>query len=204
MLVDKTLTEFNNVLASSAPVPGGGGVSALVSALGAGLGVMVGALTVGKKKYAAVEPQIKELCERAAKLQDGLLSLVDEDALCFEPLSRVYSMPKDAPGRDELMEKSLVSAASVPLKIARCSAEAISLMSGFAEMGSVLAISDAGCGAAFCKAALEGAALNVYVNTRLMKDRAVAENINSEVASLVGEYSPMADAVYRSVLNRLK
>ena len=56
-----TCTEFVEVLSSKAPVPGGGGASALVGAVGTALGNMVGSLTVGKKKYADVEDEMWEL-----------------------------------------------------------------------------------------------------------------------------------------------
>lgn len=200
---EKTINEFNGILSSSAPVPGGGGVSALAAALGAGLGVMVGSLTVGKKQYAGHEEEMKKITAEAKELQERLLELVDEDAECFEPLSRVYSMPKDAPGRDELMEDCLVLAASAPMKTAEMSCRAISLMERFAELGSALAVSDAGCGAELCRAALRSAALNVYVNTRLMKDREKAEEMNGKIRGMLEEYIPIADRTYHYVAGRL-
>ena len=89
--------EFVEVLASKAPVPGGGGASALVGAVGTALGNMVGSLTVGKKKYADVEAEMIELKAKADKLQAELLELIQKDADLFEPLSKVYGMPKDTP-----------------------------------------------------------------------------------------------------------
>ncbi len=202
-MIEKSLVDFNAQLASAAPVPGGGGVSALAGALGAGLGVMVGSLTVGKKKYAATEPEMIDITEKAKALQDKLLELVDGDAKAFEPLSRVYSMPKDAPGRDALMEDCLCTAASVPLEIVRLSGQAIDLMVRFAEIGSTLAVSDAGCGASMCRAAMESAALNVFINTRLMKNRAAADKINSEVFEITEKYSAVAEQVYCTVKGKL-
>ena len=204
MLVDKSISEFNTALASASPVPGGGGVSALTAALGTGLGIMVGCLTVGKKKYADVEVELRVLMQECDEINSRLLTLIDGDAAAFEPLSQAYSLPKDAPGRDEIMEKCLRDAAAVPLEIVKLSCRAIELMDGFARMGSALAVSDAGCGAALCRAALEGAALNVFVNTRLMKDRDYAENINALVNSAVEKYVPQAESTFNSVREMLK
>ncbi len=199
-----TIDDFNIALASSAPVPGGGGVGALVGALGAGLGVMVGELTIGKKKYAETESEMREITAEAKKIQSRLLELIDEDAKCFEPLSRAYSLPKDAPERDEIMEKCLVLAASAPMEIAELSCRAIELSERFAHIGSALAISDAGCAAELCRASLKSAALNVYVNTRLMKNRAAAEEMNGKIAAMLEKYVPQADKTYDFVAEKIK
>lgn len=200
---EMTINDFSDALASSVPVPGGGGVSALVSALGAGLGVMVGSLTIGKKKYAANEPEMREITAQAKRIQERLLELVDADAECFEPLSRAYAMPKDAPERDAVMESCLALAASAPMEIAEISCRAIELMERFALLGSALAVSDAGCGAELCRAALRAAALNVYVNTRLMKDRAAAEEMNGKIRAMLEKFVPEANKIYDSVVEQL-
>ena len=83
-----TCTEFVEVLASKAPVPGGGGASALVGAVGTALGNMVGSLTVGKKKYADVEDEMYELKAKCDQLQKDFLRLIERDAEVFEPLSK--------------------------------------------------------------------------------------------------------------------
>ena len=170
--------EFVDVLGSKAPVPGGGGASALVGAVGTALGNMVGALTVGKKKYADVEEEMKELMAKATTLQDELLHLIERDAEVFEPLSKAYGMPRETEEekaeKARVMEIVLKDACSVPMEIMEKCCEAIDLIVEFAAKGSALAISDAGVGAAFCKAALEGASLNVYINTKSMKNREYA------------------------------
>lgn len=201
---EKTINEFNELLASSSPVPGGGGVSALAGALGAGLGVMVGSLTVGKKKYAEHEAELREISTEAEKLQQRFLELIDEDAECFEPLSKAYSLPKDTPGREERMEECLLLAASAPMETARLCCRAIELLERFAELGSALAVSDAGCGASLCASALRAAALNVFVNTRLMKDREKAEEMNGEICAMLDKYIPLADKTYRFVSEKLE
>ncbi|MDY3238931.1 MAG: cyclodeaminase/cyclohydrolase family protein [Anaerovoracaceae bacterium] len=200
---EMNLNQFLEQLASAAPVPGGGGASALAGALGIALGNMVGSLTVGKKKYAAVEDEIRDLNEKAAALREELLCLVEKDAEVFEPLSKAYGIPKDDPGREEVMANVLKAAAEVPLAIMKKCCEALDLITVYADKGSVLAVSDAGCAASLCRAAMESAALNVYINTKSMADRQLAETLNREVCAMLQEYSQKADAIYQSVSGRL-
>ena len=206
--IDQSVRAFTEVLASKAPVPGGGGVSALVGALGTALGSMVGALTVGKKKYAAVEEEIKGLMEQAEMLQTELLSLVEKDAEVFAPLAAAYGMPKETKEekaeKARVMELVLKDACSVPLEIMEKCCQAIDLHREFAEKGSVLAVSDAGVGVIFAKAALQGASLNVFINTGSMQDRAYAETLNEKAEKMLMEYTVAADEVYAKVYSQLK
>ena len=201
-LVNDSVKSFTEQLASKAPVPGGGGASALVGAIGVALGDMVGELTVGKKKYADVEEDIKALMVKAQELRVKLLDCIAKDAVAFEPLSRAYGIPKDDPTRDEVMEKCLRDAAGVPFEILCLCCEAIELQVDFAAKGSVLVISDAGTGVVHCKAALQGAAINVKVNTKSMKDRAYAAEIDRQVDERLAKYGKMADEVFDKVYGR--
>ena len=201
--MEKNVDKFLADLASSAPTPGGGGAAALCGALGIALGNMVGSLTLGKKKYADVHEDIAELNAKAEALRAGFVALVDADAEAFAPLSRAYAIPKDDPARDEIMEPALLKAAEAPLEIMRKCAEALDLISGYAAKGSALAISDAGCAAALCGAAMEAAALNVKINTKSMKNRAVADNINAEMNELLQKYFVLSQEIYNDVSGRL-
>ena len=201
--MEKNVDKFLEALASSAPTPGGGGAAALCGALGIALGNMVGNLTLGKKKYADVQEDIAELNAKAEALRAGFVALVDADAEAFAPLSRAYSIPKDDPARDEIMEPALLKAAEAPLEIMRKCAEALELISGYAAKGSALAISDAGRAAAMCGAALEAAALNVKINTKSMKNRADADNINAEMNELLQKYFALSQEIYNDVSGRL-
>ena len=203
-MIEKTVTAFTEELASPAPVPGGGGASALAGAIGISLGDMVGELTTGKKKYADVEEEIRALMERAQALRVRLLEFVDGDAEAFAPLAKAYGIPKDDPGRDAVMESALQTACSVPLDILRTCGEALDIIGEFAAKGSRLAISDAGCGAILCKAAMQAASLNVYINTKSMKDRACAQALEDEADALLAKYSSLGDSVYNSVVNKLR
>ena len=191
---------FVEVLASNAPTPGGGGAAALVGAIGAALGNMVGSLTLGKKKYADVQEEIAALKAKCDALQTELLNQVEMDEINFLPLARAYGIPKDDPDRDRIMAEATVNACTAPLRIMELCGEAIEIIAVFAAKGSRLAISDAGCGAIVCKAAMQAASLNVFINTKSMKDRAVAEDLNEKTHALLNQYCPMADEIFAAVM----
>lgn len=198
------IDDFLSVLSAKDAVPGGGGASALVGALGAALGCMVGNLTVGKKKYQDVETDMYLLMAEAESLQKELTALIQKDADGFAPLSRAYAMDKSDPNYDTVMEDCLRKAAQTPLEIMRLSCRMIELHEQFAAKGSTLAVSDAGTGVVFCWAAMYGGALNVLVNTRLMKDRVYAGRMNAEVEELMNKYWKKADETYEFVYDKLK
>ena len=198
----KSVREFTELIASKAPFPGGGGASAAVAAIGIALGDMVGELTVGKKTYAGVESEIKEIMEHAQNLRKRFLELINKDAEDFEPLSKAYAIPKDDPNRDSEMERCLRLAAGAPLEIFDLSCEAIELFMPLAEKGSKLAVSDAATGVVFCWAAMYGAAVNVKVNTKLMKDRAYAEEINKHIDDSMQKFWPIAEKTYEFVYSK--
>ena len=194
-----TCREFVSVLASDAPAPGGGGAAALVGAIGTALGNMVGSLTVGKKKYADVQDEIIDLKAKCDALQKELLDQVEMDEINFLPLARAYGIPKDDPNRDKIMEEATIIACSTPMKIMELSCQAIEYIAVFAAKGSRLAVSDAGCGAVCCKAALQAASLNVFINTKTLKNREVAEEMNAKALGMIAKYGAMADEIFDSV-----
>lgn len=194
-----TCREFVKVLASDAPAPGGGGAAALVGAIGTALGNMVGSLTVGKKKYADVQDEIIALKAKCDDLQKQLLDQVEADEVNFLPLAKAYGIPKDDPTRDKVMEEATIIACSTPMKIMELCCEAIEAIKVFAEKGSRLAVSDAGCGAVCCKAALQSASLNVFINTKSLKNRPIAEEMNKKANDMLDKYCAMADAIFTNV-----
>ena len=191
--------EFVSVLASDAPAPGGGGAAALVGAIGTALGNMVGSLTVGKKKYADVQDEIIALKAKCDALQTELLNQVEADEINFLPLAKAYGIPKDDPNRDAVMEEATLIACSTPIKIMELCCEAIDCIKVFAEKGSRLAVSDAGCGAVVCKAALQAASLNVFINTKTLKNRDKAEDLNRHANVMLNTYGQLADDIFNSV-----
>lgn len=207
-LMNLSCEAFLEDLAGSAPAPGGGGAAALVGAAGAALGNMVGSLTVGKKKYAAVEADILVLNRRAAALRKQLEGLVQADADAFTPLAAAYKLPKETPEQQAhkaaVLEAALEGACAVPLEIMSACCEGITLAAEYAEKGSVMAVSDAGCAALFCKAALQAAGLNVSINTRLMADKAHAAALNAQADAMLAEFVPQADQIYEKLTHSLR
>lgn len=201
--MERDIERFLAALASSAPVPGGGGAAALAGALGIALGNMVGELTLGKKKYADVQADMAALNERAEALRGGFLALIDADAAAFEPLSRAYGIPKDDPARAGVMEAALSRAAGPPLELLRLCAEALDVIAEYAAKGSALAVSDAGCAAALAGAAAKAAALNVFINTRAMAAREAADRLNAEANRLLTRCEIAAGEIYDGVYGRL-
>ena len=202
----QTIEEFAAELSSKAPVPGGGGTSALAGALGNALGQMVANLTIGKKKYAAVEDEIKEILKDLEIRQSHFLKLADEDAAVFTPLAAAYGLPSQTDEEKEykaqVMEKNLLEASRVPLEIMREAAETLKLMEILGEKGSRLAV--VGVGVQLLRAALTGAVMNVYINTKSMKNRDKAEELNREADSLLEEGTRKADEIYETVRKGLK
>lgn len=193
--------EFVRVLASNEPAPGGGGAAALVGAIGTALGNMVGSLTVGKKKYAEVEEEIKSLMAQCDALQTELMDQVPADAEGFVPLAKAYGIPKDDPNRAAVLEEATVTACQVPVHIMELCCKALDTISVFAEKGSRLAVSDAGCGAVIVKAALQAASLNVFINTKSLKDRDIAEKMNAKCLQMLNHYGKLADEIFQKVFN---
>ena len=195
----ETCREFVKVLSSDAPAPGGGGAAALVGAIGTALGNMVGSLTVGKKKYADVQDEILALKARCDELQKKLLDQVEADEVSFLPLAKAYGIPKDDPNRDKIMEEATIIACSTPMAIMELCCQAIDCIAVFAAKGSRLAVSDAGCGAVCCKAALQAASLNVFINTKSLKNRETAEAMNAKANAMLTKYCAIADEIFTTV-----
>lgn len=207
-MTNKSCNEFIRVLASSSPVPGGGGAAALGGAIGAALGEMVGNLTKGKKKYAAAQEDVERLTDKLEKAETRMKALVQADADVFEPLSRAYGLPSDTEEEKAekavVMEEALKKACSVPMQIMEEGLLALHLLKEMGKIGTKIAISDVGVGAVFLKAAVQGAAMNVYTNTRLMKDRVYAEDQEARADQLRRQAEKEADEIYKLVEEELR
>ena len=208
MVESMTIQEFLDVLSSKEPVPGGGGASALAGALGNALGQMVSNLTIGKKKYALVEDEIKELAERMKGIQGQFSALADQDAKVFAPLAKCYSLPsgteEEKAYKAEVMEARLLDASLVPMEIMEKASEMLEIMDILADKGSRMAVSDVGVGVQFIRTALLGAVMNVYINTKSMKNREKAEEMNEKAERLIREGTEAADRIYQKVLEQLR
>lgn len=196
--------DFTALLASDSATPGGGGAAALAAALGAALGAMVGALTTGKKKYAPVEEEVRAAMTVLEALRLQLLDMVRADAEGFEPLAAACKLPRETPGREEILECAALRACKAPLEIAELCCRALEQVAVMAEKGSRLAVSDAGCGAALLKAGLDAAALNVYINTGSLRDRGEAERLNAVCRQMQQRYGALAERIYHDVESALR
>ena len=208
MTAEAQIKDYLELLSSKAPVPGGGGASALAGALGDSLGQMVVHLTLGKKRYAQAEQDMLNYERELKRLQQEFLMLADKDAEVFVPLAECYRLPssteEEKAYKEKVMEERLVQASYVPLEIMEKAAEMLGILKELAEKGSVMAVSDVGVAVQFIRTALTGAVMNVYINTKSMKQRDEAEKINQKAEKLLEEGMKRADLVYEKVLARLK
>ncbi len=207
-MLEKSVIDFLEKLSSDQPVPGGGGASAVVGACGTALGMMVGNLTVGKKKYIDVETDMQSYLTQLQQLREEFEQLVTEDARVFEPLSKAYGLPKNTQEelekRNEIMEQALLEASLVPIKIMETSLKGMQVLEQLNQKGSKIAISDVGVGILFMKAALEGASLNIFINTKLMKNRVQAQRLNQAADMMIRKGRELAGEIYESVLYKIR
>jgi glutamate formiminotransferase/formiminotetrahydrofolate cyclodeaminase len=194
-----TPTDFLKDIASSDPVPGGGSVSAYAGALSASLTRMVAGLTIGKKKYSAVEPEMTVVAATADSLASSLSTLVDRDAEAYAAVSAAYKLPKDSQGRDEAITKALLGAAEVPLETARLCTQAAELAATVAGKGNSNAVTDAGVAALLASAGCKGAAFNVKINVSSLSDRSVGAHLQAEADELVARSEKVAAEAYEIV-----
>lgn len=208
MIKEMVTEEFLAELSSKKPTPGGGGAAALGGAAGVSLGQMVINLTLGKKKYADVEEEMKELLEQLETLKAEFLHLADEDARVFAPLAAAYGLPgstdEEKKRKAEVLEGHLLTASLVPLRVMEDAQKALVIMDILAEKGSRMAVSDVGVGVQFIRTALTGAVMNVWINTKSMKDREKAEELNGQADEMMRSGTAAADAVYQKVENALR
>ena len=201
------IDEYINELGSKAPVPGGGGASAVAGALSAALAGMVCNLTVGKKSYIAVEDDVKRILEDMNKHMESFIRLSDKDAEVFYPLSQAYGFKpqndEEKKMHEENMEKLLFNAAMVPLDIMKEAYSMLGAIDFLAKKGSKLAVSDAGVAVSMLRSAVCGAMMNVVINVKYMKDRIKAQNLLDEASELLENTMNKADIIYREVLEVL-
>lgn len=198
-LTQLSCAAFAQELAAKASVPGGGGAAAMVGALSAALCSMAGNFTAGKKKYAAYEGDIQRILAEAEDLRRCLLALVDADAAGFEPLAKAYAIPREDPSRDSVLEQATLNACAAPMEMLFACGDVMLLLEELLEKSSRLLLADVGCGACLCKAAMECAALSVFVNTGTLKDRETAEKIEQQVEAILGTYLPLAEKIAAAV-----
>lgn len=171
----ETVVQYLEALSSKSPIPGGGGAAALSAAFAFSLGMMVGNLTSGKKRYADFQEELEEIMKSLEKAKQKALALEARDEEVFLPLSKAYSLPRETEEEQkiyrETMEKCLAEASLVPAELLTLCLEKIPLFARLQERGSRIALSDVGVGAGFLKTAMESAILNIYINTKKMQNQ---------------------------------
>lgn len=175
----------------------------MAGAMSSALCSMVGNLTKGKKKYAQYEEDVLRMVSEAQALRLKLMMLIDEDANGFKPLQEAYSIPKSHPGREQVLIEASISAGQAPLEMMTCICQVIDLLDVMRIKGNQLLVSDVGCGALLARAALESAAMNIFVNTKSIKS-ADAKAIEEQTESLLDEYLPKAEETAALVLEKLR
>lgn len=192
--------QFLDQLASSQPTPGGGSAAAVMGAMGAALVSMVANLTVGKKKYAEVEPQVKEVLAESEKLRAQLTAALQEDVAAFDTVMAAYGLPKDTDeqkaARSVAIQAALKEATEAPLHCARLAHKVLPLTLRIAEIGNVNIISDAGVAVLAAQAALRSAVLNVFVNAAAIEDKSFAQPRMDEAERLMAEGAAMDAKVF--------
>lgn len=197
-MIDNSIVDFTAELASGAAVPGGGGASALAGALGIALCNMAGNISANEKR-----PALYDLNKEAAALRSELLSLIDEDAKNFAPLSKAYAKPKTDPDYAETMRSATIQACTSPMAIMRCCCKVIELLENTMALCSKLLLSDIACGASICRAALESASFNVFVNTKSLSNEDACP-LNAEADAMLSEYLPRAQKISDNIKNTLR
>lgn len=204
---DKSIQTFLDELASKAPTPGGGSAAALLGAQAAALTSMVCNLTLGKPKYAAVEEDMQALLTRAEGLRTTLTAMIKADVDVFDQLMAAYGLAKETEqektARSQQIQAVLREATLVPLACAKACAEAVELSQEAADKGNLNVISDAGVAVMSAYAGLKSAALNVYINTSSLKDRAFAEEKLAELEQILQGADVKTEEIYQLVKNKL-
>lgn len=206
-LAELTVTAFTETLASDAPAPGGGSVSALCAANGAALCAMVARLTQGKKKYAESEALMAELIPQAESLRQKLLAAVDKDTEAFNLVSAAFKLPKETEeqkaARSAKIAEGMVVSTQVPFETMELTAQALNLAQRMLGSFNTNAASDLGVAALNLSAALRGAWLNVLINLSSLKDARLAQDYRTRGQQLVEEAQAVADRIYQAILQSL-
>jgi formiminotetrahydrofolate cyclodeaminase len=207
MIKDSAIEPFLDALASQSATPGGGSAAAIIGAMGAALVSMVCNLTIGKKKYADVEDEMTNVLNEAERLRRTLTDMIQDDVQAFDAVMGAYRMAKETDAekaaRGEAIQVALKQATVVPLACCKVAREVIDLAGVAAEKGNLNVISDAGVGVLAAYAALRSAALNVYINAKMIADKGFAEASLKELEGLLAGAEDATEKAYSIVKGKL-
>lgn len=203
----KTIQEFLDELASPSPAPGGGSAAALAGALGAALVAMVCRLTVGRKNYQDVTPELEAILPRAEEKRRVLLELMEADAAAYDDVVAAYKLPRETDEQKEaraaVLQEALKEAANVPFQIAAACADVLDMVLPVAAKGNKNAESDAGAAALLAEAGLRGAVLNVEINLALIKDEAYVQAMRTRLEPFAHGRGEQKESILQVVGSRL-
>jgi methenyltetrahydrofolate cyclohydrolase len=204
---DTAIEPFLDALASSKATPGGGSAAAIIGAMGAALVSMVCNLTIGKKKYADVEGEMKEVLHKTEALRHKLTGMIEDDVKAFDQVMAAYGMAKETDAekaaRDKAIQAALKQATEVPLCCCHAAREVIDLAAIASDKGNLNVISDAGVGVLAAYAALRSAALNIFTNAKIITDKAFAEAKVKELEELLAGAEAATEKAYEVVKGKL-
>ncbi|GFN37165.1 cyclodeaminase/cyclohydrolase family protein [Tepidimicrobium xylanilyticum] len=211
MLIESSVKEYIEQVASKEPTPGGGSVAALAGSLGSALTTMVGNLTIGRKMYEELDEEIKNEMEQnfevLKKSIEELSRIVDEDTKAFDKVMEAFKMPKETEeekkARTEAIQKGYKIALEVPLRCAEECFKVLKLQRVFANYGNVNAITDVGVGALLAATGLEGALLNVKINLLSIKDEQYRAEMEEKINKLLKEGTEIKEELLKVVYERL-
>ena len=203
MLTELTVSNFLDELSSHSPAPGGGSVAALDGALGAALTSMVCQLSIGKKKYADVEPEMKRVLGKSEELRGIITRLIDRDTDAFNKVMEAFGLPKDSDDQKALRSAAIQGAAKeatlVPLEVMKHCIDGIALAKIVGEKGNTNSLSDAGVSALMFHAACESAALNVRINLSGIHDVEFVGWKSEELVTLLRTSKHMSEEILSRV-----
>ena len=197
------MKEFMNALASKEPTPGGGGAAAVIGSVAAALGSMVANLTTGKKKYEQYQEDMDRILIFLEEAIWDINSYIEKDADAYKPVIEAYKVPKEDPKRAEILEKALLAAAVVPMELAGKVNDLIPVLEELEEKGNKMALTDVAVAAVACKAAMEGAVMNVYANTKLLTNPMIAQGLNKKAMKLVTDGGKRCQDIYDRIMKAL-
>ena len=204
---DTAIEPFLDALASNAATPGGGSAAAILGAMGAALVSMVCNLTIGKKKYAEVEEEMKGVLAKAEDLRHRLTGMIQDDVKAFDTVMGAYGMPKETDAekaaRGEAIQVALKQATEVPIACCRVAREVIDLALVASEKGNLNVISDAGVGVLAANAALRSAALNVFINAKMISDKSFVDAKLKELDGLLAGADALTEKTYDIVKGKV-
>jgi glutamate formiminotransferase / formiminotetrahydrofolate cyclodeaminase len=197
---------FLDGLAAATAAPGGGSAAAYAGAMGAALVAMVAGLTIGKKKYLAVEAEMQAIRVQAEELRKELTDAVEDDSAAFEAVMGAFKLPKEneeqQTARAAAIHIATINAAFVPLQTVKNGVQVMELAARCAKDGNLNAISDAMSGAALARASLTAAGYNVRINLNSLEDKSRGEKMLKELADLEKQADKIEKEIHKTMEER--